>query len=160
MNKYIAKGNVTFDPELRRISSGEAVVDFTLAINKRWKDRSGEQKESVIFPRFNVWGASGESFAQHVKKGDAVLVDAEYVQDNWETPEGEKRTNHKFRVNSWEFAGTKKGEDVYDNGKQPAEKEEYTNVKDTPKAEAPKRGRPAKAPQPVVEDDSDSDIPF
>ena len=161
MNKYIAKGNVTFSPELRRIPSGEAVVDFTLAINKKWKTQDGTQKENVVFPRFSVWGTSGEAFAQYVKKGDAILVEAEYTQNSKEV-DGEKTTFHGFRVGSWEFAGGRKNSN--DNKVEEKDEEVFGDKSEGVK-ETPKRGRPAKAKvtQPVdtEEDLGDPDsIPF
>ena len=158
MNKYIAKGNVTFSPELRRIPSGEAVVDFTLAINKKWKTQDGTQKENVVFPRFSVWGTSGEAFAQYVKKGDAILVEAEYTQNSKEV-DGEKTTFHGFRVGSWEFAGSPRGNGNGNDSNKVVKEEEDDFADEKPAKKVETRGRKPKV-QAVVEEDSSDSIPF
>ncbi len=160
MNENFFKGNLTFDPEVRNTPNGETVVNFTLAVNEQWKDKDGNKRESVVFPRFDIWGPSGETFAKYFKKGDQALVVAKYTQNT--TGEGdEKKTFHGFRVNKWEFCGSKNG-----NSSKKEEKDEdaFEDKPDSTRVtEGPKRGRPAKAKvtQPVdtEEDDSDS-IPF
>jgi single-strand DNA-binding protein len=153
MNKSIFKGNLTADPETKRTQNGDSITTFALAINKRWKDKEGNAKESVVFPRFDLWGASGETFAQYFHKGDQALVVAEYTQNT--TGEGEeKRTFHGFRVSEWEFIGGKSG-----NGQKKVEEKDEDAFDDAPK-ETPKRGRPAKAKPAVVEDDDSETIPF
>jgi len=68
VNVVILHGNLTADPEVRYTPKGQAVCNFTLAINKRWKTESGEEKEKVVFPNCYIWGKRGEAFAQSTSR--------------------------------------------------------------------------------------------
>lgn len=90
-------GNVTREPELRYIGSGNALTKFGLAVNRRWQ-QAGEWKEEVTFVELTCWGALGENVAQSVKKGDRIMVSGRLDQNNYETKDGEKRTAYGVTV--------------------------------------------------------------
>lgn len=111
MNVVILHGNLTADPEIRYTPKGQAVCNFTLAINKRWKTESGEEKEKVGFFGCYIWGKRGEAFAQYHKKGGKALVRGELAQESWEDKEtGKKQSKTRVEVTDWEFAGAKREE--------------------------------------------------
>ena len=60
LNKVFLMGNLTRDPELRYVPSGAAVANFTVAVNRSYKDSSGEKKEEVSFLRVVIWGKMAE----------------------------------------------------------------------------------------------------
>ena len=69
------EGTVTADPELRFTPSGDAVCNFTVAVNSRKKDATGSWvDDTAAFYRVAVWRAPGEVVAERVVKGDRVLV--------------------------------------------------------------------------------------
>ena len=72
-NKVMLMGNLTRDPELRYTSSGQAVCNFSLAINRYFNDKQGERKEETTFMRITVWGKQGENCAQYLPKADLLL---------------------------------------------------------------------------------------
>jgi len=146
MNVVILHGNLTADPEVRYTPKGQAVCNFTLAINKRWKTESGEEREKVVFPSCYIWGKRGEAFAQYHKKGGKALVRGELAQESWEDKEtGKKQSKTRVEVTDWEFAGAKR---------------EEGHAADRP-APAP-RPRPAAeaAPTEAAPDEADDSVPF
>ncbi len=91
-NRVIIAGNLTRDPELRYIPSGEPVANFTVAINRNYTTKAGERKEETSFIPVVVWRKQAEICNQYLKKGSPALVEGRLQQRSWETPEGQKRT--------------------------------------------------------------------
>lgn len=92
-------GNLTGDPELRFISSGAAVVNFTVASTPRTFDRqSNEWKDGeTLFMRCSLWREAAENVAESLTKGMRVIVSGRLVSRSWEA-NGEKRTVTEMQV--------------------------------------------------------------
>src|SRR5437868_6488799 len=90
-NKVILAGNITRDPELRYTPKGTAVAKIGLAINRNWKDESGQQKEEVTFVDVDAFGRQAEVISQYLKKGRPILIEGRLKFDQWE----DKQTNQK-----------------------------------------------------------------
>jgi len=103
-NKVVLMGNLTRDPELRSIPSGQQVASFSLAVNRTWKNASGEQQEAVDYIDCNAWGKPGEIITQYMKKGSAILVSGRLQQRQWEQ-EGQKRSKVEIVVEDFNFVG-------------------------------------------------------
>jgi single-strand DNA-binding protein len=93
-------GNLTADPELRFISSGAAVANFTIASTPRTFDKaSGEWKDGeALFLRCNVWRQVAENVAESLTRGARIIVSGRLRQRSFETKEGEKRTVMELEV--------------------------------------------------------------
>lgn len=102
MNVWHATGRLTRDPEQRYTQSGTALVKFGLAVNHRYTV-DGEKREKVCFIDCTVWGKSGETFAKHFEKGDAVTLTGRLDLEQWEAQDGTKRSKHSITVEQWEF---------------------------------------------------------
>lgn len=107
MNVCVFTGNLTRDPELKYLTSGTAVTNFGLAVNRVYKDKSGNKKEEVSFIELESWGRQGEVIAEFCKKGSHLSVVSRVKQDRWEQ-DGQKRSVLRFVVDSFEF-GSKGG---------------------------------------------------
>jgi single-strand DNA-binding protein len=92
-------GNLTGDPELRFISSGAAVVNFTVASTPRTFDRqANEWKDGeTLFMRCSLWREAAENVAETLTKGTRVIVTGRLVSRSWEA-NGEKRTVTEMQV--------------------------------------------------------------
>ena len=108
-SKVIIVGNITRDPELRTTPSGTQVCGFSVAVNRNYKDNSGEQKENVSFFDCSAWGKSGEIIAQYAKKGSGILVSGRLEQRSWEDKEGQKRSRVEIVVEDFNFIGNREG---------------------------------------------------
>jgi len=91
LNKAIIIGNLTRDPELRSLPSGQGVVNFSLATNRVWKDKEGNKQESVEFHNIVVFGRQAELVAQYLKKGSSALVEGRLQTRSWEGDGGVKK---------------------------------------------------------------------
>jgi len=97
LNRVFLAGNLTRDPEVRYIPSGKAVADLNLAINRKYKTATGENKEETCFVNVVVWGRQAETSGEYLKKGSSVLIEGSLRYDQWES-NGEKRS--RLRVNA------------------------------------------------------------
>lgn len=111
-SKVVIAGNLTRDPELRTTTSGSNVCGFSVAVNRVYRDSSGEQKESVSFFDCSAWGRLGETINQYAKKGTGVLVSGRLEQRSWEDKAtGQKRSRVEIVVEDFNFIGNSR-----DNG--------------------------------------------
>jgi single-strand DNA-binding protein len=98
-NQVTIVGNLTDDPELRFTPGGAAVATFTVAINSRKRDESGQWVDGeTSFIRCNVWRQQAEHAADSLSKGTRAIVVGRLRQRSWETPEGQKRSVTEVEV--------------------------------------------------------------
>ena len=90
INRYVCTGNLTRDPELRELPSGNTVCELRLAVDGM--GRAGEPG----FITVSVYGKPGEAAAQHLSRGWLVAVDGRLDFREWESAPGEKR--HDYQV--------------------------------------------------------------
>lgn len=92
INQVTLLGNLTRDPELRYTPSGTAVINFSIATNRSYKDKeTDEWKEVADYHDVVFWAKSAEIIAQYLTKGKKVLVQGRLQTRSWETKEGRKR---------------------------------------------------------------------
>lgn len=109
-NKVILMGNLTRDPETKSTASGQSVTNFSLAVNRTWKDASGAQQEAVSYIDCVAWGKAGEIISQYLGKGRAVLVSGRLDQRSWEDKEtGGKRSKVEVVVEDFNFVDSGSG---------------------------------------------------
>lgn len=93
LNKVILIGNLGKDPEVRRLNSGDMVVNFTLATSETWRDKnSGERKERTEWHNVVVFNDQIAKVAeQYLKKGMKVYLEGALQTRSWEDQSGQKR---------------------------------------------------------------------
>lgn len=102
-NKVLLIGNLTRDPELRYIPSGQAVTSFTVAVNRTYNSQSGEKKEETSFIRCVVWGRRGELCNEYLRKGSPVFVEGRLQSRSWEAQDGTKRSTIEVIAQNVQF---------------------------------------------------------
>jgi len=104
--KVFLMGNLTRDPQLSYLPSQTAVVDFGLAINRKWKSKAGEDKQEVCFISIQAFGRTAENLSKYLSKGSPLFVEGRLKLDTWTAQDGSKRSKHKVIVESFQFLGT------------------------------------------------------
>lgn len=85
LNRAQIIGRLTQDPELKQTPSGQSVVSFSLATNRKWKDNnSGEMKEQAEFHSIVAWGKLAEIIGNYLKKGRQVFIEGRLQTRSWE----------------------------------------------------------------------------
>ena len=91
-NSVTLIGNLVEDPELRFTPSGVPMAKLRFAVNRRWRDQSGEWQEDTSFFGGTVWRDQAESVAESLTKGTRVIVTGRLEQRSWETQDGDRRS--------------------------------------------------------------------
>lgn len=90
LNKAMVYGNLTRDPELKSLPSGMQVASFSIATNRRYKDRDGNWQDAVDFHNIVVFGRQAETSAQYLKKGSSALIEGRMQTRSWDK-DGQKQ---------------------------------------------------------------------
>lgn len=105
-SKAIIMGNLTRDPELRTTPSGASVCSFSVAVNRTFKDSSGNQQETVSFIDCVAWNKPGEIINQYAQKGTGIFVSGRLDQRSWEDKNtGTRRSRVEIVVEDFNFIG-------------------------------------------------------
>ena len=100
LNKAMIIGNLGRDPEMRYTPGGQAVTQFTVAVNRNYKDASGEWKEETEWFRVVAWAALAERTAEYLRKGRKVYVEGRLQTRSWEDKDGQKRYTTELIANT------------------------------------------------------------
>lgn len=90
LNQVFLIGNLTKDPEIRFVPSGQAVANLRLATNRKYKAGT-EWKEEVTYIGVEVWGKTAEACGEYLKKGSPLLVEGRLKLKEWTAQDGQKR---------------------------------------------------------------------
>ena len=147
LNKVLFIGNLTRDPALSYLPSQTPVCEIGLAVNNKWRDKDGQEREDVCFIDCRCFGKQAETLNQYMAKGRQLLVEGRLELDQWETPDGQKRSKHRVFITSFQFL---------DSGEKAAPSEPPATTAWTPPAPHQRPMFPPAGP----DDPQGSEIPF
>ena len=161
-NKCIFMGNLTRDPSLSYLPNQTPVVEFGLAMNRKWTDRqTNQQREDVCFVDCRCYGKQAETINQYCRKGKPLLVEGRLEFDQWEASDGTRRSKHRVFVERFTFLP-----DAQQGGQQPSNNGRHApHQAAAPQNPQPQQANSVTAPQVPSEpyppeDDPSGDIPF
>ena len=102
-NKVLMMGNLTRDPELKRTSSDMAVAQIGMAVNRRYKDKTGEMREETTFVDCEAWGRTAETMTKYLSKGKPVFIEGRFKLDQWQDKDGNNRSKLKIVIENFQF---------------------------------------------------------
>ena len=110
LNKVFLYGNLTRDPELKALPSGQNLVSFGLATNRTYKDKNGQKQEATEFHNIVAFGRTAEVIAQYCKKGRPIFVEGRIQTRSWEGKEdGKKQYRTEIVVDNFQFGDGGRG---------------------------------------------------
>ncbi|MEI8224054.1 MAG: single-stranded DNA-binding protein [bacterium] len=109
INKAIIYGNVTRDPELKALPSGNKVCNFSVATNRTWKDQNGAKQEAADYHNVVFYGKPAEVLAQYLRKGSGIMVEGRLSTRSWDGPDGKKNYRTEIVGENFQF-GPKGGQ--------------------------------------------------
>jgi single-strand DNA-binding protein len=146
------------DPEVRYTSNGKAVLKYSIAVTEKWKDRDGNQQESVAWIEGEVWGNSAENFAKYCRKGSNVFVEGRMNQESWDDKNtGKKRTKLVLNTKMWQVLNRNDDGDGRRGNRSRSRDDDRRDSRDRPKDEEPAR---ADSDGGRDRHDDDDDVPF
>ncbi|MEJ2700874.1 MAG: single-stranded DNA-binding protein [Sedimentisphaerales bacterium] len=104
-NKVLLMGNLTRDPQLSYTPNQTAVVDFGMAVNRRWTGQDGSQRDETCFVDCRMFGRRAEVINKYCRKGNPLFVEGRLTFDSWEAQDGSKRSKLRVTVENFEFVG-------------------------------------------------------
>jgi single-strand DNA-binding protein len=124
LNQVTLMGNLTRDPELRQTPTGQNVTSFSLALNRSYKDSSGEWQEATDYIDVVCWGPLAERVSQYLSKGRRCLVQGRLQSRSWEQ-DGNKRSKVEVLANDVTFldsrgADSEGGSQNFENSSEPS----------------------------------------
>lgn len=114
LNRALMTGRLTRDPELRYTSSGTAVVQATLAVDRQFKNQQGERDADFI--NIVIWRKAAENFANFTHKGSLVGIDGRIQTRNYENKQGQRVFVTEINVDNFSLLEPRNNNDQSANG--------------------------------------------
>lgn len=113
LNKAMVYGNLTRDPEMKALPSGQNVTTMSIATNRTYKDKDGNQQEEVEYHNVVVWGKQAESCAKYLTKGSSAFIEGRITTRSWEK-DGVKQYRTEIVAERVQFGPKKDGQATVD----------------------------------------------
>jgi single-strand DNA-binding protein len=153
-NKVLLMGNLTRDPQLSYLPSQTPVVDFGIAVNRKWTSKDGESKEEVCFVDCQAFSRLAENINKYMRKGRPIFVEGRLQYDTWTAQDGTKRSKHRIHVDNCQFLGGAPGAAAESQGSAEAGPDSQAEPFDNA------QGRPGDGAQAGPAKATGDDIPF
>jgi len=122
LNRVFLIGNLTKDPELKYTPQGKAVTTLRIAVNRNFKDKTGEWRKDTCFINVVTWGNLAETCNQYLQKGRSVFVEGRLQSRTWQDSQGNNRSVIEATADRVQFLDSKpKSGTEADLGRDPAE---------------------------------------
>lgn len=105
-NRVMLGGNLTRTPRSQELYGGGKLCDIGIAVNRRWKDQEGVEKEEVTFVDCVAFSKTAELINKYFKKGDPIFVEGRLKLDQWEK-DGQKHNKIRVVIENFRFVGKK-----------------------------------------------------
>ena len=159
INKVTLVGNLGRDPELRRLPSGAAVAQFSVATNERYKDREGNWRDQTEWHEVVVWRQLAERAEQQLRKGMLVYLEGKLTTRSWQDKDGNPRKTTEVVGNYLRILNRR--DDARPAVPQSAAAPAPQGASPTAPAAPPTTpAAPAAPPAPGNNDTDESDLPF
>ena len=141
LNKVLLIGNLTREPELRYLTGGNsAVCEFGIAINRRFMQASGQEKDETCFLEIVVWGKQAETCSRFLQKGSTVFIEGRLVYDQWtEKDTQKKRSRIRVTAERVQFLSGRR-DDQGAPGEMPQEDDGFGQQPRAPRGGYPQQG--------------------
>ncbi len=155
LNKIFIVGNLTRDPEIRSLPSGQNVANFAVATNRIWNDKNGQKQQDTQFHNVVVFGRMADTCGKYLNKGKLVLVEGRIQNRSWDAPDGTKKYRTEIVAEGIQLGPR--------TGTEPAGAA-MASSRDTGSSAKPQNQNKDKEDIPIIEQDTEevdiSDIPF
>ncbi len=109
LNKALIYGNLTRDPEARRLPNGTSVTSFSVATNRTWKDKNGARQEDVQYHNVVCFAKLAELAAQYLHRGGAVYIEGRMQTRSWDASDGQKKYRTEIVADTMQFGPRREG---------------------------------------------------
>lgn len=123
VNIVIIIGNLVREITLAAMPNGNKVVNFSLAVNRKYKDAEGVSKESVEYIDLVAYGKQAELIAQYTKKGQSLFCEGRLQTRTWIKDDNTKGYKTEVIVENFQFGSNPRSTtiDISKNGEAASE---------------------------------------
>ena len=143
LNNVQIIGNLGGAPDMKYVNNNDHVVNFSVAVNERWKNRNGDPQERTTWLRVIAFNGLGSACAEFLRRGDAVFVEGRLQVREYEDKNHNPRTSVEIVASRVRFLG---------GGSNSSDEKRPTPGK-------PRNGADSTT-VPAIDGDSDGDTPF
>jgi single-strand DNA-binding protein len=119
LNKVLLMGNLTRDPQLSYLPSQTPVVEFGMAMSRKYKKQDGSMAEDTCFVDCRLFGKRAEVVNKYFKKGEPIFVEGRLQFDQWQAQDGTKKSKLRVFVENFEFIGKGGGDRAVTEAQRP-----------------------------------------
>jgi single-strand DNA-binding protein len=94
VNVVLLCGKLTQDPQLKYTKGGQAVCEFGIAVNKRYRDKSGEMQHKVLYIQVTTFARTAENVSKYLAKGREAFIRGSLELNVWQNKEGVTQRKH------------------------------------------------------------------
>ena len=159
LNKVFVLGNLTRDPELRTIPSGQTVCSFAIATNRIFTDKLGQRQKQAEFHNIVAWGRQAEIINQYLKKGSLLLVEGRLQTRSWDDQQGVKHWKTEIVAEQIQLGPRPSGGEWRRDGSNGYESDPARDAESQSHgASSPQKNQlPSQDPTPIIELPTDED---
>lgn len=137
LNKIFILGNVTKDPEVRSLPSGQQVTSFSVATNRFYSSTSGEKKQETEFHNVVCFGKLADISSRYLTKGGLVLIEGRIKTRNWVNAQGAKQYRTEIIADSLQLgpkgagtssSGSNYGKSSYGQRPEPEQQSKHEEI--------------------------------
>lgn len=139
LNKVFLIGNLTRDPELKALPTGNKVASISMATNRVWKDQSGARQEATEYHNVVAFGRQAENLAQYSRKGSSLFVEGRIQTRSWDGQDGKKNYRTEIIIDNFQFGPKTGGFQSDVSGRASMDGARH----DSAESEAPQKSAPA-----------------
>ncbi len=118
VNKCIFIGRLTDDPSVRYMPNGDPVANFSIAVNEKYKDKSGEQREKTEYIRVVAYRRTAEIIGQYTRKGSKLYVEGKLQTRKWTDNNGVERYTTEIIADSVQLLDSRRDDQDGQQGYQ------------------------------------------
>jgi single-strand DNA-binding protein len=111
-NKIIIVGNLGRDPELRYTPQGDAVCNFSVAVNDKRRDKTGELQDTTTWFRITLWRRQAENASKYLTKGSPIYVEGRLKVEEWTDRDGKNRYTLEVQATDMQFIGSGRSDEA------------------------------------------------
>lgn len=105
LNKVLLIGNVGGDPEIRVLTNGNKVANFSLATSESYNDKNGQKQTVTEWHRIEIWDGLATVVEKYVKKGDPIYIEGKIKYEKWTDQNGVEKNGVRIRALSMQMLG-------------------------------------------------------
>lgn len=139
LNKVFLIGNLGADPEIRTLSSGSMVANWTMATSESWTDKQGQRQQRTEWHRIVAWNRLAELAQNYISIGSQIMVEGKLQTRSWEDQQGQKRQSTEVIAVNIQLMGSA-------DTTEEEEEDELPEPAPKPKPKAPRTGARKKKP--------------